>query len=90
MQHEGQVPATDDPAVLQFLAKWGLSATPMLLQYADHGYGAAWCHVSAKHKAMMEGGKRLHGWCGFNGSLQHMPQISLLGYGIARSFWAAH
>jgi hypothetical protein len=27
--------------------------------------------------------------CGFNGSLQHRLQISLLGYGIARSFWAA-
>ena len=27
--------------------------------------------------------------CGFNGSLQHMPQTSLLVYDIARSFWGA-
>jgi hypothetical protein len=27
--------------------------------------------------------------CGFNGSLQHRPQISLLVSDIARSFWGA-
>lgn len=62
MQHEGQIPATDDSAVSAFTEKWQLSATPVRLQYNNHGYGAAWCHVSAKHKAISDGGKRVHRW----------------------------
>ena len=62
MQHQGQLPADDDPAVGQFVAKWRLSAVPLRLSYTDHGYEAAWCHVSAKHRAMTEGGRRVHGW----------------------------
>ena len=62
MQHQGQIPANDDSAIGRFLGKWGLSATPTRLQYADHGYGEAWCHVSAKHRAITAGGRRVHGW----------------------------
>src|SRR5690606_30830971 len=35
---------------------------PTLLPYVDHGYEAAWCHVSAKHKTITAGGRRIHGW----------------------------
>jgi hypothetical protein len=62
MQHNGVVPPSNDPAVKTFISKWQLSATPTLLQYKDYGYEAAWCHVSAKHKAISAGGRRVHGW----------------------------
>ena len=62
MQHEGKVPFNDHPAVLCFLKKWGLTENPTRLHYADHGYDAAQCHVSAKHKALSDGGRRVHGW----------------------------
>ena len=62
IQHTGEVPSSEDPAVQQFIAKWGLSGTPRRLHYTDHGYGAAWCHVSVKHKAISDGGRRVHGW----------------------------
>jgi hypothetical protein len=35
---------------------------PVYLSYHDQGYGADWCHVSAKHHAMRNGGRRVHGW----------------------------
>ncbi|MGQ2917152.1 hypothetical protein [Rhizobium oryzihabitans] len=62
MQHIGQIPSNDDTAVLRFLTMWGLQGRPILLQYADYGYDAAQCHVSAKHKALSDGGRRVHGW----------------------------
>jgi len=62
MQHSGHVPTDDDAAVGKFLKKWRLSAEPVRLQFVDFGYGAAWCHVSAKHKAVADGGRRVHGW----------------------------
>ena len=62
MQHVGQVPPNDDPAVLRFLKMWGIAASTVRLQYVDQGYDAAQCHVSAKHMALSHGGRRVHGW----------------------------
>jgi hypothetical protein len=62
MQHNGQVPSPNDPAVQLFLAKWNLTNAPVNLKFSDHGYAAAWCHVSTKHKALTGGGRRVHGW----------------------------
>lgn len=62
VQHQGKVPSIEDPLVSQFLKKWNLAGTPVLLKYVDCGYDAAMCHVSAKHKAVSEGGQRVHGW----------------------------
>lgn len=62
MSHSGELPAADDRAVRAFLRKWHLAATPTVLPYIDYGYDAAWCHVSAKHKAISSGGRRVHGW----------------------------
>lgn len=62
MQHDGQVPLLDDLSVGHFLVKWKLSEAPLRLDYTDYGYEAAWCHVSAKHRAMLDGGRRVHGW----------------------------
>jgi hypothetical protein len=62
MQHTGQVPSNEDPAVFYFLTIWDLVESPIQLQYADHGYDAAQCHVSAKHKALSGEGRRVHGW----------------------------
>jgi hypothetical protein len=62
MQHNGRIPLLDDPAVTCFIAKWSLTETPLRLDYTDYGYEAAWCHVSAQHRAMSDGGRRVHGW----------------------------
>lgn len=62
MQHTGKVPPHDNPAVQRFLIKWSIKGEPIRLPYADHGYDAAQCHVSAKHKALSDGGRRVHGW----------------------------
>lgn len=62
MHHQGIVPAANDAAVVQFQAKWRLTNKLVRLPYIDHGYGAAWCHVSAKHRALSDGGRRVHGW----------------------------
>ena len=53
-----------DPAVLEFIAAWGLPDAPILLPYSDvgAGYGSDWCHVSSKAHAMRHGGRRVHGW----------------------------
>lgn len=54
--------ATDHPEVLAFLTLQGLSGPARYLDYSGDPYGPDWCHVSAKHKAMTEGGRRVHGW----------------------------
>lgn len=48
--------------VVSFRAAFGLIDTPVFLPYTDAGYGPDWCHVSAKHHAMNNGGQRVHGW----------------------------
>ena len=62
MRHIGQVPLLDDPSVTNFFAMWQLTETPLHLDYTDYGYEAAWCHLSAKHRAIVFGGRRVHGW----------------------------
>jgi hypothetical protein len=62
MQHNGKVPLLHDLAVTNFLKKWNLTEAPLRLDFTDYGYEAAWCHVSAKHRAMSYGGRRVHGW----------------------------
>lgn len=63
MTDAGRVPsAADDPEVQAFLKLQNLTGPAVFLNYADHGYGPNWCHVSAKHKAITDGGRRVHGW----------------------------
>lgn len=51
-----------DPEVAAFLTLHGLKGPAVHLDYVAGSYGADWCHVSAKHRAMTEGGRRVHGW----------------------------
>tara|TARA_R110000772_G_scaffold142476_1_gene252147 strand:- start:535 stop:990 length:456 start_codon:yes stop_codon:yes gene_type:complete len=39
-----------------------LNESPIYLDYEDHGYEPDFCHVSAKHAALQNGGLRIHGW----------------------------
>jgi hypothetical protein len=55
-----------DPEVVVFLALHGLKGPAVHLDYAPGPYGEDWCHVSAKHRAMTEGGRRVHGWALWN------------------------
>jgi hypothetical protein len=64
MQDDKKLPASeDDPHVQEFLDLWGLK-DPVFVDYVDTGagYGADFCHVSAKHAAQEHGGRRVHGW----------------------------
>jgi hypothetical protein len=59
----GQLPASVTAAdVLAFTKLFGLTDAPAVLGYHDAGYDADWCHVSAKHHAITNGGRRIHGW----------------------------
>lgn len=66
---EEKIPATgtlpvaaDHAEVLAFLRLHGLAGPARYVDYSGGAYGHDWCHVSAKHKAMTEGGRRVHGW----------------------------
>ena len=50
-----------DPDVVEFLNLWNLK-DPIYLDFEDYGYAANFCHVSAKHMALKNGGSRVHGW----------------------------
>jgi hypothetical protein len=51
-----------DPEVTAFLTLHGLKGPALHLDYVAGPYGADWCHVSAKHRAITGGGRRVHGW----------------------------
>lgn len=54
--------AADHPEVKAFLKLHGLGGPARYIDYSGDPYGADWCHVSAKHKALTAGGRRVHGW----------------------------
>lgn len=56
------VPAPNEPLVTTFLEKYSLLGTPVYVDYSDYGYDPSQCHLSAKHRAMKSGGRRVHGW----------------------------
>jgi hypothetical protein len=60
---QGHVPASpDDPSVVSFARKFGIRSTPVYLDYTNFDYAPKMCHFSAKHRALTDGGKRIHGW----------------------------
>jgi hypothetical protein len=66
----GRLPTSGTaPDVVAFMKNFGLQHAPTFLPYQDFGYGAEWCHVSAKDRAIKGGGRRIHGWAvwQFNG-----------------------
>jgi hypothetical protein len=56
------VPALDDPLVKVFVTKYKLANTPLHVDYVNHGYEQSQCHLSSKHCAFKNGGRRIHGW----------------------------
>ncbi|MBZ9984103.1 MULTISPECIES: hypothetical protein [unclassified Mesorhizobium] len=62
MSPVGIVPAAAEQEVATLLSINNLTGSPFLVPYEDHGYGAQQCHISAKHHAIVHGGKRVHGW----------------------------
>lgn len=54
--------STTAPDVVSFCQVFNLTDLPVYLTYQDEGYGPDWCHVSAKHHAINNGGRRVHGW----------------------------
>lgn len=55
-------PSAHHAAVDRFAQMFQLTDPAVILPYQNHGYGPNWCHVSAKHHAMTNGGCRVHGW----------------------------
>lgn len=54
-----------DPAgakVRDFLRCNALSATPEFVEFEPFGYEENYCHISAKHRVLTDGGRRVHGW----------------------------
>ncbi|WP_155251007.1 hypothetical protein [Sinorhizobium meliloti] len=58
----GIVPSATEQEVATLLSINNLTSTPFLVPYEDYGYDAQQCHISAKHHAIIRGGKRVHGW----------------------------
>ena len=61
-QINATVPGPNDPLVKVFLDKYQLVGTPLYVDHMDRGYDPSQCHLSAKHCAMVNGGRRVHGW----------------------------
>ena len=60
---QGKVPTSEtDDDVEELVSIAGLTDAPEYVTYQDFGYESDWCHVSAKHRALVDGGKRVHGW----------------------------
>lgn len=55
-------PAADHPEVLRFQRLHGIPGPARFVDHLAGPYDPDWCHVSAKHKASTEGGRRVHGW----------------------------
>ena len=62
MNGDATVPNPNDDDVVELLKLNGLTGQPQYIRYEDRGYDPQWCHVSAKHCAVIDGGKRVHGW----------------------------
>lgn len=55
-------PKPTDDDVHEWLAVNAMKGPAQCIPYEDHGYAERFCHVSAKHHAITNGGKRIHGW----------------------------
>lgn len=66
-----RVPDLDESLVTEFMTRFGLTSAPMHLKYENRGYDNNQCHLSAKHCAIENGGRRVHGWAlwGFDSML---------------------
>lgn len=63
IQPIGQLPSSANTVeVTDFCRRFQLTDTPLFVPNVSAGYGPDWCHVSAKHHAIANGGKRVHGW----------------------------
>jgi len=59
---QAALPALNEPLLQEFVQRFQLANPPVYLDYLDCGYDANQCHLSAKHRAMTKGGRRVHGW----------------------------
>ncbi len=60
--NQGAPAQLNDPLLAIFTGLYQLTNMPQHLPYLDLGYDPDFCHLSAKHCAMMNGGRRVHGW----------------------------
>jgi hypothetical protein len=56
------IPKASDRDVVMLLNLNCLTGAPTMVRYEERGYSARFCHVSAKHCAILHGGRRVHGW----------------------------
>ena len=56
------MPDPDDDDVAEFMRVNAFTGAPERLVYQNEGYEPRYCHVSAKHCALQQGGRRVHGW----------------------------
>jgi hypothetical protein len=48
--------------VRAFTQRWGLTASPVFVEFEDRGYEPNNCHISVKHLVLEANGRRVHGW----------------------------
>ncbi|WP_413712613.1 hypothetical protein [Rhizobium sp. Rhizsp82] len=61
MQDTVVLPNPTDQDVLELMRIHSLSGMPEFISFSDAGYPPRFCHVAAKHAAMTNSGKRVHG-----------------------------
>jgi hypothetical protein len=61
MQEKVVLPNSTDQDVLELMRIHGLSGTPEFIDFRDLGYPPRFCHIAAKHAALTNSGKRVHG-----------------------------
>lgn len=61
MQDTVVLPNPTDQDVLDLMRIHSLSGMPEFVSFSDAGYPPRFCHVAAKHAAMTNSGKRVHG-----------------------------
>lgn len=61
MQEKVVLPNSTDQDVLELMRIHGLSGTPEFIDFRNMGYPPRFCHIAAKHNALANSGKRIHG-----------------------------
>lgn len=80
-------PKANDQDVIYWLKLHGFTGTPDLIRYEEHGYQPRFCHISAKHHASTNGGKRVHGWALWRWRVPETPIGTTVIFAEHHSVW---
>jgi len=81
------VPNPSDADVMELIEINGLTGVPQYVRYEDHGYDSQWCHISAKHRTLTKGGRRVHGWALWRWPVPDAPEGTTIILAEHHSIW---